>query len=178
MKLWFDVEKDFFAMEYYDPDKDEMFIGAECCLIPINAMSPCDRTLLQKNWTVECRLRTRRLNTVLQFFLMMGAAIPPVNGRILSPNLQKVFNYETNRHKLDRLMEILNSILSEARLARQDYHCSVNAALQIELLIKQPDAVIAALEGDEPDAAAIAKAKEETDAEETRLAEEHTAAIN
>ena len=148
-------------MEYYDPDKDEMFISADLCLIPINAMSRGDRTLLQKNWTVECRLRTRRLDTVLQFFLMMGAAIPPVMGRILSTNLQKVFNYEANRHKLDRLMKILNSILSEARLVRQDYHCSVNAALQIELLIKHPDAVIAALEGDEPDPAAIATAEEE-----------------
>ena len=164
-------------MEYYDTDKDEMFIGAECCLIPINAMLRSDRTLLQKNWAVECRLRTKRLKTVLQFFLMMGAAIPPVRGRILSHNLQKVFNYEANRHKLDRLMKILNSILSEARLARQDYHCSVNAALQIELLIKDPDAVIAALEGDEPDAATIAEAEEEAEVEETRLADEHAAAI-
>ena len=155
-----------------------MFISAELCLIPINAMLRFDRTLEQKNWAVECRLRTRRLDAVTDVLLMMGTAIPPVKGRILSPNLRKVFNYESNRHKLDWLMEILKSICTQAHQEGQDLHCSVNAGVQMKLLIEHPDAVTAALEGDEPDAAAIAKAKEETDAEETRLAEEHTAAIN
>ena len=91
MKLWFSVEKDFFGMEYIDADNEQMFLGAATPLIPFNTILRRDRTLMEKNWGVECRLRTKWHDRVLDFLLMMGAAIPPVNGRILShsPQAQK-----------------------------------------------------------------------------------------
>ena len=49
---------------------------------------------------------------------MMGAAIPPVNGRILSQKLKRVFQYEHNHQKLFELMEILKSICTQAHQVR------------------------------------------------------------
>ena len=105
-------------MGYIDDDNDQFYLGADNCLIPFNAILRRHRTLEQKNWAVECRLRTRRHNVVLEFLVMMGTAIPPVNGRILSQKHKRVFQYEHNHQKLFELMEILKLICTQAHQVR------------------------------------------------------------
>ena len=135
MKLWYSVENDFFGIKCYDADTKQLCLGAATSLIPFNAILRRDRTLEEKNWGVECRLRTRRLDAVVQFLLRMGGAISK-SGKLRIPNLKRVFEYEDNRHKLDRLMEILKTNCAKAHQKGQDLHCSVNATLQIQLLIE------------------------------------------
>ena len=147
MKLWYSVEKDFFAIKCYDADNKRLFLGAAAALIPFNAIYRFDRTLEQKNWAVECRLRTKRLNAVIEMLLMMGGAIS-TSGHLLIPKLNKVLAYENNRHSFVHLMEILKSNCARAHQEGQDLHCSVNASKQIQLLIGDPNAVAAALADD------------------------------
>ena len=127
MKLWYSVENDFFGIKCYDADNKQLFLGAATALIPVNAILRRDRTLEEKNWAVECRLRTRRLDAVIEFLTMMGGAISK-SGHLLIPRLKKVFEYEDNHHKLDQLMEILKSNCTRAQKEGQDLYCSVNAA--------------------------------------------------
>ena len=110
--------KGCFGMEYIDADNEQMFLGAATALIPFNAILRRDGTLEEKNWGAECRLRTKQYDIVLDFLLMMGAAIPPVNGRILSQKLKRVFQYEHNHQKLFELMEILKLICTQAHQVR------------------------------------------------------------
>jgi hypothetical protein len=126
--LWYSVENDFFAIKCYDADNKQIFLGAATALIPFNAISRSDRTMEEKNWGVECRLRTRRLDAVIEFLLRMGKAISE-NGKLCIPNLKKVLEYKDNHHKLDQLMEILKSNCARAHQEGQDLHCSVNAAV-------------------------------------------------
>ena len=79
-------------------------------MIPFNDISQSDRTMKEINWGVEGRLRMRRLDSVLDFLLMimMGGAISK-HGHLIIPRLTRVFQYEDNHHKLDQLMEILKS---------------------------------------------------------------------
>ena len=145
--MWYSVENDFFAIKCYDADNKQIFLGAATALIPFNAISRSDRTMEEKNWGVECRLRTRRLDAVIEFMTMMGGAISQY-GHLRIPNIKRVFEYENNRHKLDQLMEILKSNCARAHQEGQDLHCSVNASKQIQLLIGDPNAVAAALADD------------------------------
>ena len=149
MKLRYSVEKDYFAIKCYDADNKLLFPGAALALIPCNAILRQDRSLEEKNWGVECRLRTRRLDVVIEMLLRMGGAISK-SGQLRIPNLKRVFEYEDNHHKLDRLMEILKSNCARAHQKGQDLHCSVNAAVQIQLLIEHPDAVAAAAATGDP----------------------------
>ena len=142
MKLWYSVENDFFAIKCYDADNKQIFLGAATALIPFNAISRFDRTMEEKNWGVECRLRTRRLDVVIEMLLRMGGAISTF-GHLRIPKLKKVLEYENNRHTLVQLMEILKSNCARAHQEGQDLNCSVNAAKQIKFLIKDPDAVAA-----------------------------------
>ena len=125
----------------------QIFVGAAISVIPFNSILRRHRTIEEKNWGVECRLRTRRFDSVLDFLLMMGGAISNKNGQLLLPKLKRVFQYENNHHKLDWLMEILKSNYARAHQEGQDLHCSVNAAKQIQLLIQHPDTATAAAMG-------------------------------
>ena len=62
-------------MNYIDADNKQIFVGAAIALIPFNAILRRDRTMEEKNWGVECRLRTRRLDAVIEMLLRLGAAI-------------------------------------------------------------------------------------------------------
>ena len=140
--MWYSVENDFFAIKCYDADNKQIFLGAATALIPFNAILRRDRTMEEKNWGVECRLRTRRLDAVIEFMTMMGGAISQY-GHLRIPNIKRVFEYENNHRKLDQLMEILKSNCARAHQEGQDLNCSVNAAKQIKFLIEDPDAVAA-----------------------------------
>ena len=104
MKLRYSVEKDYFAIKCYDADNKLLFPGAALALIPCNAILRQDRSLGEKNWGVECRLRTRRLDVVIEMLLRMGGAVSK-SGHLLIPKLKKVFEYENNRHRLEQLMD-------------------------------------------------------------------------
>ena len=99
MRLRFNVEKDYFAIKCYDVDNKQLFLGAAAALIPFNSISPFDRTMEEKNWGVECRLRTRRLDVIIEMLLMMGGAISQ-DGHLLIPRLKRVFEYENNTGKI------------------------------------------------------------------------------
>ena len=129
MKLWHSVETVFFAIKCYDADNELLFPGAALALIPCNAILRQDRSLEEKNWGVECRRRTKRLDSVVEMMLRMGGAISNKKGQLLLPKLKRVFQYENNHHKLDWLMEILKSNCARAHQEGQDLHCSVNAAV-------------------------------------------------
>ena len=105
----------------------QIFVGATISVIPFNSILRRHRTIEEKNWGVECRLRTRQFDSVLDFLLMMGGAISNKKGQLLLPKLKRVFQYENNHHKLDWLMEILKSNCARAHQEGQDLHCSVNS---------------------------------------------------
>ena len=149
MKLWYSVETLFFAIKCYDADNKLLFPGAALALIPCNAILRQDRSLGEKNWGVECRRRTKRLDSVVEMMLRMGGVISN-NGQLRISNLKRVFEYENNRLMLDQLMEILESNRARAHQEGQDPRCSVNAAKQIQLLINDPDAVAAVAATSDP----------------------------
>ena len=134
-------------IEDKDPKNLQIFVGATTAMIPFNSILQHDQTMDEKNWGVKGRLRMKRYDSVLDFLLMLGGTISQ-NGQLLLPKLQRVFQYEENCQKLDQLMGILKSICTRAHQERQDVHCSVNTAKQIQLLIEHPGAVATALAGD------------------------------